>query len=533
MDKNVDSQFTSTFWRQIHEEYFMIEAPVSLSNLIKQQKQIPNNVNQQAKELIQKVLKLSKRKKSRIEQLNESNLMHRLHLILMQRVKSSEPIKKLIDEMVDRICEDKLVTELHKCSNMIKNIHLLPEEKQIDIYYQEEQYLQSLHYQIDWPDQISQVIMELENDLNQVQQKNTQSIESLQTHVLEINQSLRYQYSIQKIGEFTLKINRNKVQHHQEELDYLYNLIQMYEDYQVAESIAKVIYNQLNNKFIVILDRYLSPNPIELSLQQFESLQRLREIPINLIEEEQESHLNKYNQDFEMCHYCRRMIDKSKQKQCTYNHVYMNLHQYNDELLNQQRYCISNKDMQKFYQDLYSANYIIENDQIQCQKYFCYKCLKNEFDEYDIYDKEWICPLCKGLCLCIRCQRNDVIYKLKRNLLEINGNLDLLYDQSLFEKLVSHKRKLIQDISLDFINILKITSETEEILTSKMSKKKIKLNITKQIKKKKNSDTILVLPNYINNIDSSSQSTKIKKKNKFRRLIPNDTITELLYEYIS
>lgn len=49
-----------------------------------------------------------------------------------------------------------------------------------------------------------------------------------------------------------------------------------------------------------------------------------------------------------------------------------------------------------------------------------------------------------------------------------------------------------------------MTSETEEILTSKICKKKIKLNITKQIKKKKNSDTILVLPNYINNIDSSS-----------------------------
>ncbi|CAK73441.1 unnamed protein product (macronuclear) [Paramecium tetraurelia] len=364
MDKNVDSQFTSTFWRQIHEEYFMIEAPVSLSNVIKQSKQIPNYANQQTKELIQKVLRLSKKKKSKIQQLNESNLMHRLHLILMQREKSSEPIKQLIEEMVDVVCEDKLVDELERCQKLIQKIHQMPEERQIDIYNQEEQKLQSLHFQIDWPDQISQVIMELENDLTQVQLKNTSNIERLQTHVSEINKSLRYQYSIQKTGDFTLKIYRNHVQHHQEELDQLYNLIQMYEDYQVAESIGKVSYNQKDNMITVSLDRYLSPNPIELSLQQFESLQRLREVRINLTEQGQELQQNEQNQDLQMCHYCRQMIEKSNQKQCTYNHVDMNLHQYNDDLLNQQRYCISNQNMQKFYQDLYSANYIIESIQI-------------------------------------------------------------------------------------------------------------------------------------------------------------------------
>ncbi|CAD8063698.1 unnamed protein product [Paramecium sonneborni] len=522
MDKNVDTQFTSTFWRQIHEEYFMIETPVSLNNMIKQHKKIPNNPNQQANELINKVLKFQKKNKSKKEKLNDSNLIHRLQLILMQREKSSEPVKQLVEEMIDKICEAKLVTELEHSTKLMKKINSQPEEKQIEIYNQEEQQLQSLHSQIDWPDQISEVIMELENDLIQVQQKNNLKIQSLQTHIEEINKSLRYQYSIQKIGEFALKISRNQVQHHQEELDNLYKLIIMYEDYQVAESIGKVIYNQKDQNVTVILDKYLSENPLELSLQQFESLERLREIRINIQEQDQMQDQYLVNQDLQMCHYCRQMIEKSIQKQCTYNHINMNLHQYNDDLLNQQRYCISKKNMQKFYQDLYSANYIIENEQIQCQKYFCYKCLRYEFDEYDISEKDWICPLCKGLCLCIRCQRNDVIYKLKRNLLEINGDLDTLYDQSLFENLVNNKRKLIQNIPLDFVNNFKISSETEEIFSSKICKKQ-KLNITKQIKKKTSSETILVLPKYLNSIDSSSQSTKIKKKNKFRRLIPNDS----------
>ncbi|CAD8142748.1 unnamed protein product [Paramecium pentaurelia] len=525
MEKKVDSQFTSTFWRQIHQEYFMIETPVSLNNMIKQYQKIENNFNKKGNELIYQVLKLQKKNKSKMEKLNDSNLIRRLNLILMQRLKSSEPIQQLIKGMINRVYEDKLIDELESCSTLIRNIHLLPQEKQIDIYYEEEQQLKSMHSQINQPGQISQVIMELENDLMQVKQKNTLSIQNLQTHLQEINNSLKFQYSIQQIGEFKLKISRNNVQHHQEELANLYNLINMYEDYQVAESIGRVIYNQNDKNITVILDKFLSINPVELSLQQFESLQKLRDIRINLQEQDQEQYQKQSNQDFQMCHYCRQMIEQSKQKQCTYNHVNMNLHQYNDELLTQQRYCISNKNMEKFYQDLYSANYIIEDDLIQCQKYFCFKCLRNEFDDYDISESDWICPMCKGLCLCIRCQRNEVIYKLKRNLLEINGNLDLLYDQSLFENLVSNKRKLIQNIPLDFINNLKVNSETEEIFSQKNNKKQ-KINITKSIKKKKNSDTILVLPNYINNVDSSSQSTKIKKQNKFRRLIPNDRITE-------
>lgn len=41
----------------------------------------------------------------------------------------------MIEDMVDMICEDKLIAGLENCSKLIQKIHLLPEEKQIDIFY--------------------------------------------------------------------------------------------------------------------------------------------------------------------------------------------------------------------------------------------------------------------------------------------------------------------------------------------------------------------------------------------------------------
>jgi hypothetical protein len=47
----------------------------------------------------------------------------------------------------------------------------------------------------------------------------------------------------------------------------------------------------------------------------------------------------------------------------------------------------------------------------------------------------------QGLCTCVRCLRNDTIYKLKRTFLEIGGDLDTLFEKSFFEILVKDKRK--------------------------------------------------------------------------------------------
>ena len=84
--------------------------------------------------------------------------------------------------------------------------------------------------------------------------------------------------------------------------------------------------------------------------------------------------------------------------------------------------------------------------------------------------------------------RNDNIYKLKRTYLEIGGDLDHLFEKSYFEILVNDKRKLIENIPLEFMNNSNSRSENEETLPSKCTKS-IKKSTNKIKKIKQNSDT--------------------------------------------
>ncbi|CAD8066886.1 unnamed protein product [Paramecium sonneborni] len=522
MDKSVESHFTSDFWRQVNQQYFMVETPISLNMQKKIHKKSSHFVSIQTYGLIEKILKFIKKHTYQVEKLNDSNIRLHLSLLLMQREKSFEPFQELIDEMIDNICEQELREGLESNKVLLKNIHQLPYEKQMEILQSEESILQSLQQRIDWPDQLNQVIMEIEDDLIKVQDRNKKQLNNLAGHLEEINKYLLYQYNIKQIGQFALRISRNRIQHQKFELENLQQLIIHYQDYQVADSIGKVFYNQKTKFMTVTLDSYLSRTPMDFKIDQLQNLQRLREkeLDLNFQQQDIQEEIQTLIQiQTEMCHSCRQMIEITNLQQCKQNHRNMNFHNYNEELLIQQRYSISQQQMRKFYIDLYSANYIIENNQIQCQKYFCFKCLKYEFDQYDISEPKWICPLCKGICFCIRCQRNDCIYKLKRAFIEIGGNLDTLYSQSTFDTLVENKRILIQTIPFDFIKILKIQSENEKTFTQKnLRQKKNRIN-----KKKKSSETILVGNTQSQFMYISSSSIKIKKIKEYKRPIPNES----------
>ncbi|CAD8056983.1 unnamed protein product [Paramecium primaurelia] len=528
MDKSVESLFTSDFWREVNQQFFMVESPISLNVQKKIYKKSSNLPSVQTQEWIDKTLISLKKSESQLQKLNDNNVRVHLSLLLMQREKSFEPIQELINEMIDKICEKELRDRLESNKILFQNMYLLPLEKQMEILQQEASILSNLQQKIDLPDQLQQVIMELEDDLIKVQDRNTKQINNLAKHLEEINRNLLYQYTIKQTGQFALRIQRIRVQHHQNELENLEKLIIHYQDYQVADSIGKAIYNSETNLVSITFDKYLSKTPIDFKFDQFQNFQRLREIELELNVQQQ------YNQDesqtivsikTEMCHCCRQMIEITDLQQCKYNHVNMKLQQQNEEILIQQRYAISQKQMQQFYIDLYSTNYIIENNQIQCQKYFCFKCLQYEFKEYDISGPNWICPQCKGQCFCIRCQRNDSIQKLKRTFLEIGGNFDSLYQQSIFEILVENKRKLIQNIPIDFFNIKKFYSENEETLTSKgLFKNKNKNKINKKIKKQKSSETTIVGKTQSILVDTSSSSIKIKKIKVCKPIISKDSI---------
>lgn len=97
----------------------------------------------------------------------------------------------------------------------------------------------------------------------------------------------------------------------------------------------------------------------------------------------------------------------------------------------------------------------------------------------------------QGLCTCVRCLRNDTIYKLKRTFLEIGGDLDTLFEKSFFEILVKDKRKLIENIPLEFMHNSNSRSENEETLPPKCTKN-IKKTTNKIKRAKQSSETLKI-----------------------------------------
>lgn len=55
------------------------------------------------------------------------------------------------------------------------------------------------------------------------------------------------------------------------------------------------------------------------------------------------------------------MQDVKAMRLCSYNHVMMKLHEYNEDLLTEQRFRLSEHQLTSFWEDLYSANYTIES----------------------------------------------------------------------------------------------------------------------------------------------------------------------------
>ncbi|CAD8105268.1 unnamed protein product [Paramecium sonneborni] len=514
MDRNGESIFTSYFWREINESFFMVHSPINLCEINLFKKKMSNYVNVNCHKLLDKILKLSNR--SKLSQLNFINLKQRLSLLFQSRQQHSEPIQNLIDELIDQICFAHLIEGLQQSQDLIKNMSQMSEQQQQLIYHQENQILTNLHQMIDCQDELAQQIQSLEQQLEQL--NNSNSLSQLEQHVNEINNTLFFTYTSQIIQDHSIKLTRIRIKNHQEELSILKDLIILHQNYQVAESIGKATFNESSNTITVIFDKYLSHTQIDLNLEHFANLQKLREVPYEFSDQ-----LPGLRSDdvfeMQMCHFCKQMVDIKNLKQCSYNHYSMGLNEYNEDLLICQRYQINAKSQQQYFLDLYSTNYIIENQQIQCKRYFCFKCLKYEFDSYETTQFLWICPLCKGLCSCVRCSKNDIIYKLKRQYLELNGDLDDIYQSSYFEMLVQEKRKLIKNIPIEF-NVFKTKQENNDDTLTPKSNLKHKKSITKRMIKKKikKNDSLMNSKSHkLTQMESSSSSDKIKISKEIKR----------------
>ena len=61
-----------------------------------------------------------------------------------------------------------------------------------------------------------------------------------------------------------------------------------------------------------------------------------------------------------------------------------------------------------------------------CNRFFCYFCLKGNYDTLaeNIKDNNtWLCPYCTGACYCTRCMRNEKILQLIAYYFSIDGNI--------------------------------------------------------------------------------------------------------------
>ncbi|CAD8104351.1 unnamed protein product [Paramecium sonneborni] len=506
MDKNEESIFTSRFWREINEQYFIVQTPVQMTDIDIHNRKSGKCQKSKSLNILKKIVRQNNRTK--LFQTNINNLKTRVQLLFLQRQQSQEPIQNLMDEMIDQICFTHLTAGLQEAQKLIKNISHFQESQQLQIYNQEANLLSNLMYQIDCPDALSIEIEKYQKQLQELENNNKYEFQNLEQYTNQINLTVLYAYNSQQIGEHKLKLTRWRMANHQNELSLLKQHIISLQDCQVAESVGKATFNDNNNTINVIFDKYLSQTPISISLEDFGNLQRLREQPYDLATQPCQLRSDDIF-EMQMCHYCKQMVEIKNLKQCQYNHYSMGLHEYNEDLLICQRYQINAKQTQQYFLDLYSENYIIEDQQILCQRYFCLKCLKYDFDSYDSTSYLWICPLCKGLCSCIRCSRNDIIYKLKRQFLELNGDLEDIYKQSYFEILVKDKRKQLQNIPfLDFLNIP--ISENEEKTSYKTNHKQNQINPIRR-KIKKDDSHIIKKFQKLYQQESSSSSVKIKK----------------------
>ena len=67
-----------------------------------------------------------------------------------------------------------------------------------------------------------------------------------------------------------------------------------------------------------------------------------------------------------------------------------------------------------------------------CNKTFCKTCIKNIFPSFlsNLYNNDWICPCCKGVCNCSSCKKNKNKKNLENSNLSVSNNNSLSNGQN-------------------------------------------------------------------------------------------------------
>ncbi|KAM3144796.1 hypothetical protein pb186bvf_003105 [Paramecium bursaria] len=148
---------------------------------------------------------------------------------------------------------------------------------------------------------------------------------------------------------------------------------------------------------------------------------------------------------FESCHHCKMLFRDEYLIACNYRSGTMGLPlinqtitdsylftQYDEEGIKSRRQVPNRKKTQ------YST-YTKRNGELVCNRKFCRLCLKQNYEnsQNETSNKnDWVCPFCQATCFCSRCQRNDIMIKLRDLYTLCGGDIDELSKDSVFEKYV-------------------------------------------------------------------------------------------------
>lgn len=219
--------------------------------------------------------------------LNSSNvkkylLIHECVRELLEAHGSGE-CRDLVEDMVSCVFDGRIFGVYEKLDStraMLKNCTERPEREQIRLLKREEKELNEMIGELQGPClEVERLIKALECEASEVQAENQRRLGA----VAEQARLSQAGIEVRRTGENKVVL-RKQARGHLAGLEELRWLIAHLENKQVAESISKAIFEQEKNLVVALFDPVLTSENVELTLDEFQDLQRLREVPVEVVE---------------------------------------------------------------------------------------------------------------------------------------------------------------------------------------------------------------------------------------------------------
>ncbi|CAD8139880.1 unnamed protein product [Paramecium octaurelia] len=436
-------------------------------------------------------------------------------------------------------------------------------------------------------DEIFQQLQEYTAELQQLNKSNKLDLQNL-NYKIKSEQPLNVfgtQVHIYKQARNNNGLSKNQIIYNNEALlNFLRKSLEQLDYRQTAESIVKVVsttHSSNGYTFCVAFEQALNSNNINIQEDLMYELDKLRDtslfkfynipqktkyshisqnfIGINQVQHHRqkpnplinknltkESKISSQNENdsnlsrYEACHHCKMLFREEYLISCNYRSSTMGLpiitsqmtdsylfSQLDEEGITSRRQVPNRK---KTAYSIYSKN----NGELICQRKFCRMCLKQNYEikiEEVVQKTDWVCPFCQAICFCSRCQRNDIMIKLKDLFTICGGDLEQLTKDSIFEKYVRplteeqlYKKKPTQLQRTGFSIVKQQLSNFKDMQTIRLDFENLRLLCSQIMRREKLKWKLLEQDILMWNEDVKSQQLKNHKstqKNKKLQLKTN------------